>query len=83
MTPILEPKPNVRLHRNTPDKVLDKVVEMIASSQGAPFLLNFDERSMAGMMLEARKAGVEKLINAEQCVRLCPGRLPGEYHARQ
>jgi pyruvate-formate lyase len=63
MTPILEPKPNVRLHRNTPDKVLDKVVEMIASSQGAPFLLNFDERSMAGMMLEARKAGVEKLIN--------------------
>lgn len=65
MTPILEPKPNVRLHRNTPDKVLDKVVEMIASSQGAPFLLNFDERSMAGMMLEARKAGVEKLINAD------------------
>jgi pyruvate-formate lyase len=64
MTPILEPKPNVRLHRNTPDKVLNKVVEMIASSQGAPFLLNFDERSMAGMMLEARKAGVEKLINA-------------------
>jgi trans-4-hydroxy-L-proline dehydratase len=65
MTPILEPKPNVRLHRNTPDKVLDKVVDMIASSQGAPFLLNFDERSMAGMMLEARKAGVEKLINAD------------------
>ena len=65
MTPILEPKPNVRLHRNTPDKVLDKVVEMIASSQGAPFLLNFDERSMAGMMLEARKAGVEKLINSD------------------
>jgi trans-4-hydroxy-L-proline dehydratase len=38
---------------------------MIASSQGAPFLLNFDERSMAGMMLEARRAGVERLINAE------------------
>ena len=65
MTPILEPKPNVRLHRNTPDVVLDKVVEMIATSQGAPFLLNFDERSMAGMMLEARKAGVEHLINAD------------------
>jgi len=64
MTPILEPKPNVRLHRGTPEKLLDKVVEMIASSQGAPFLLNFDERSMAGMMLEARKAGVEHLINA-------------------
>jgi formate C-acetyltransferase len=65
MTPILEPKPNVRLHRGTPDKLLDKVVDMIASSQGAPFLLNFDERSMAGMMLEARRAGVEHLINAD------------------
>jgi formate C-acetyltransferase len=63
MSPILEPKPNVRLHRGTPEKLLDKVVEMVASSQGAPFLLNFDERSMAGMMLEARKAGVEKYIN--------------------
>ncbi len=64
MTPILEPKPNVRLHRGSPEKLLDKVVEMIASSQGAPFLLNFDERSMAGMMLEARMAGVEHLIHS-------------------
>ena len=63
MTPILEPKPNVRLHRGSPEKLLNKVVDMVSSSQGAPFLLNFDERSMAGMMLEARKAGVEKLIN--------------------
>jgi len=30
----------------------DRVVEMVASSQGSPFLLNFDERSIAGMMLE-------------------------------
>jgi formate C-acetyltransferase len=36
---------------------------MVAGSQGAPFLLNFDERSMAGMLLEARRAGVEDLIN--------------------
>ncbi|MEA5077041.1 MAG: pyruvate formate lyase family protein [Anaerolineaceae bacterium] len=63
MSPILEPKPNVRLHRNSPEKLLDKVVEMIADSQGAPFLLNFDERSMAGLMLEGRKAGAEKYIN--------------------
>jgi len=63
MTPILEPKPNVRLHRGTPDPLLDKVVDMIASSQGAPFLLNFDERSIAGMLLEARRAGVERLIH--------------------
>jgi formate C-acetyltransferase len=63
MSPILEPKPNVRLHRNTPDKLYDKVVDMISSSQGAPFLLNFDERSMAGMMRQARVSGVEHLIN--------------------
>jgi formate C-acetyltransferase len=63
MTPILEPKPNVRLHRQSPEKLLDTVVSMISSSQGAPFLLNFDERSMAGMIREARRAGVEHLIN--------------------
>ncbi len=65
MSPILEPKPNVRLHRRTPDALLDKVVEMVASSQGAPFLLNFDERSMAGMMLQAHRSGTEKLINPQ------------------
>ncbi|MBN1878035.1 MAG: hypothetical protein JXA33_27685 [Anaerolineae bacterium] len=65
LSPILEPKPNVRLHRHTPDGLLDKVVEMIAASQGAPFLLNFDERSMAGMLLQARKSGMEHLINVE------------------
>jgi formate C-acetyltransferase len=63
MTPILEPKPNVRLHGNSPDALLDKVVEMIGTSQGAPFLLNFDERSMAGMLREAREAGCEDLIH--------------------
>ncbi len=63
MSPILEPKPTVRLHRNSPDELLDRVVEMIASSQGAPFLLNFDERSMAGLLRQARKAGCEELIH--------------------
>jgi formate C-acetyltransferase len=65
MSPILEPKPNVRLHRGSPERLLDRVVEMVASSQGSPFLLNFDERSIAGMMLEARKSGVSDLINAD------------------
>jgi len=50
--PILEPKPNVRLHRNSPDRLLDVVVNMVARSQGAPFLINFDERSIAGMIKE-------------------------------
>jgi trans-4-hydroxy-L-proline dehydratase len=63
MSPILEPKPNVRLHRNSPDALLDRVVDMISVSQGAPFLLNFDERSVDGMLLEARLAGIEDLIN--------------------
>jgi formate C-acetyltransferase len=72
MSPILEPKPNVRLHRGSPDKLLDKVVEMIASSQGSPFLLNFDERSMAGMMLQARKSGAERLINENNIFDYAP-----------
>lgn len=65
MSPILEPKPNVRLHQNSPEALLDKVVDMISSSQGAPFLLNFDERSMAGMLEEAKRAHVEHLINED------------------
>jgi formate C-acetyltransferase len=36
---------------------------MIASSQGAPFLLNFDERSIAGLLRQAQSAGIENLIN--------------------
>ncbi len=65
MSPILEPKPNVRLHQGSPEKLLDTVVDMISSSQGSPFLLNFDERSIAGMMHEAKRAGVEELINED------------------
>ncbi len=65
MSPILEPKPNVRLHEHSPDALLDRVVDMISTSQGAPFLLNFDERSMAGMLEEAKRAHVEHLINED------------------
>ena len=72
MSPILEPKPNVRLHQNSPEILLDKIVDMIESSQGAPFLLNFDERSMAGMMLEAEKAGLTDLINKDNVHEYAP-----------
>ncbi len=72
MSPILEPKPNVRLHRGSPEALLDRVVEMIANSQGAPFLLNFDERSIAGMLLQARKAGVEDLIRPDNVHEYAP-----------
>ncbi|MGB4268642.1 MAG: pyruvate formate lyase family protein [Spirochaetota bacterium] len=72
MSPILEPKPNVRLHQKSPDALLDKVVDMIASCQGAPFLLNFDERSMAGMLREARKAGIEHLIHENNVYDYAP-----------
>ncbi len=72
MSPILEPKPNVRMHRNTPDALLDTMVDMVAESQGAPFLINFDERSMAGMMREAKTAGIEHLINKDNVYEYCP-----------
>jgi pyruvate-formate lyase len=65
MSPILEPKPNVRLHQNSPEKLLDRVVEMVASSQGAPFLLNFDERSIAGMLRESKVGHCEDRIHAK------------------
>ncbi|MEX1378400.1 MAG: pyruvate formate lyase family protein [Eubacteriales bacterium] len=65
MSPILEPKPNVRLHQNSPDKLMDKVIDMVLSSQGAPFLLNFDERSMAGMLRQAKIAHMEEYINED------------------
>ena len=65
MSPILEPKPNVRLHRGSPEPLLDKIVDMVSKSQGAPFLLNFDERSVAGMLLQAKESGQEKLIHED------------------
>ena len=46
---LLEPKPNIRLHRKTPGKLMTRIVEMLAEAQGAPFLLNFDESSIAGL----------------------------------
>jgi pyruvate formate-lyase/glycerol dehydratase family glycyl radical enzyme len=46
---LLEPKPNIRLHRNTPDRLLERVVEMVAAAQGSPFLMNFDEASIEGL----------------------------------
>lgn len=65
MSPILEPKPNVRLHRKSPDALVDRVIDMISTSQGAPFLLNFDERSQAGLLEEADRAGVRQFINRD------------------
>ncbi|NVM53289.1 MAG: hypothetical protein HWN66_06260 [Candidatus Helarchaeota archaeon] len=49
---MLEPKPNVRLHKNTPDKLLDRIVKMLARAQGSPFLLNFDEKSIEGLRFQ-------------------------------
>ncbi|HVM95210.1 MAG TPA: pyruvate formate lyase family protein, partial [Candidatus Acidoferrales bacterium] len=49
---LLEPKPNVRLHEKTPEPLLDRIVDALAHAQGSPFLLNFDEASMAGLRWE-------------------------------
>jgi len=46
---LLEPKPNIRLHANSPDNLVERIVEMLSRSQGSPFLINFDENSMAGL----------------------------------
>jgi len=46
---LLEPKPNVRIHANSSDRLLERLVEMLGRAQGSPFLINFDENSMAGL----------------------------------
>ncbi len=46
---LLEPKPNIRLHARSPQRLLQRVVDMLAAAQGSPFLLNFDEASIAGL----------------------------------
>ncbi|MFA6448495.1 MAG: pyruvate formate lyase family protein [bacterium] len=46
---LLEPKPNVRVHRNSPPELIERLCEMVSRAQGAPFLLNFDETSMRGL----------------------------------
>ncbi len=46
---LLEPKPNIRVHSRTPDRLMLRMVEMLANAQGSPFLINFDENSMAGL----------------------------------
>lgn len=49
---MLEPKPNIRIHRQTPDRLMKRVVDMVAKAQGAPFLLNFDETAMNALRCE-------------------------------
>ena len=49
---LLEPKPNVRIHARTSDRLLDRIVEMLSKAQGAPFLINFDENSITGLRWE-------------------------------
>jgi formate C-acetyltransferase len=72
MSPILEPKPNVRIHRKSPDRLLETLTAQIVRAQGAPFILNFDERSMAGMLLEGKRGGYESLINPDTVYDYAP-----------
>lgn len=47
---LFEPKPNIRLHRKTPQDLLLRVAEIVSRAQGSPFLLNFDEHSIEGLV---------------------------------
>jgi len=49
---LLEPKPNVRIHKKTPDNLLRRVAEMVGRCQGSPFLINFDETAIRGLRWE-------------------------------
>jgi len=39
---MLEPKMNIRIHKNTPETFLKFITDIVSRSQGSPFLLNFD-----------------------------------------
>ncbi|HOY63746.1 MAG TPA: pyruvate formate lyase family protein [bacterium] len=54
---MLEPKPNVRLHRNSPPELVERVGGMLSKAQGAPVLLNFDEASMRGLKWQGMPEG--------------------------
>ena len=47
---MFEPKPNIRLHKNTPQDFLIRVAEIVSKAQGSPFLMNFDEHSINGLV---------------------------------
>ncbi len=49
---LLEPKPNVRIHARTPERLLSRIVDMLSQAQGSPFLINFDENAIAGLRWE-------------------------------
>jgi formate C-acetyltransferase len=49
---LLEPKPNIRIHARSSDRLLGRIVDMVANAQGSPFLINFDENSIAGLRWE-------------------------------
>ena len=49
-TNLLEPKPNIRLHANTPEPLMRRVAQMVARAQGSPFLINFDETAIRGLI---------------------------------
>jgi len=47
---LLEPKPNIRIHKNTSEDLLLRIAEMLSKAQGSPFLMNFDEHSIEGLV---------------------------------
>ncbi|HNR32847.1 MAG TPA: pyruvate formate lyase family protein, partial [Candidatus Hydrogenedentes bacterium] len=54
---LLEPKPNIRLHQRSPERLVRRICEMLSKAQGSPFLINFDEHSMAGLRRQGLPEG--------------------------
>ena len=65
MSPILEPKPNVRLHRDSPEEAAGQGGGDDRLQPGRALPAQFRRALHGGMMLQAEKAGVEHLINAD------------------
>ena len=52
MTPIPEPGVSIRLHRDTPDRLLDTILDLTMRTPSVPITLLFDERTIAGLWEE-------------------------------
>ena len=74
MSPILEPKPNVRLHGGSPEALLDKVVDMIADQPGRAVPPQLRRALHGGHDAGGAQGRASKPDQRGQRARLCLGR---------
>ena len=83
MTPILEPKPNVRLHRGTPGQTAGQGGRHGRHQPGRALPAQLRRALHGGHDAGSAQGGRGAPDQRGQRARVRPGRLPGEHHGRQ